>query len=266
MNPDTDAEPFGAMLRQTMEFYDRQVSDSALRMWWATLSDRDMDQVRYGLQAHLQDPDRGRWPPKPGDIIHQIENRQIGQWLGADDAWSLALRAMDESETLVWDEQIAEAWSVALPIHEAGDEVGARMAFRDRYQQLVRDAARSGQTRRMTVSLGHDPDLRAARLEQAVEQGTISRTRADTLLPPPEDPEHSVAGLLTGQVSSAEVPDDVRANLASMKAMINGSPGEDTSDERSRHEQSERKREAAKERLSRLQGEEKRGHGAESAD
>ena len=89
--------------------------------------------------------------------------------LAADEAWAIAIQAMDESETVVWTQTMAEAWSCAKLIMDAGDEVGARMAFRAAYERRVVAARADGLRPKWFPSLGHDPEKRATALAAAAE-------------------------------------------------------------------------------------------------
>ena len=71
----------------------------------------------------------------------------------------MVLASLDESETVVWTDQVAEAAAVARPILEAGDDVGARMAFRDAYERIVRERVDEP---RWFPSLGSDAGRREA--------------------------------------------------------------------------------------------------------
>jgi hypothetical protein len=90
--------------------------------------------------------------------------------LPADEAWSIAIQAMDEAETVVWTQAICEAWGCAQLIMQAGDEVGARMAFRSAYERRVAAARADGLRPKWFPSLGHDPAKRAAALEAAADR------------------------------------------------------------------------------------------------
>lgn len=56
---------------------------------------------------------------------------------GKDEAWSIALMAGDEVETVVMTSEVQQAMSAAAPILKLGDKVGARMAFMSAYERLV---------------------------------------------------------------------------------------------------------------------------------
>lgn len=105
-----------------------------------------------------------------------------GGWISANEAWALALPAADESATVVWTPEIAKAWGLARPILEAGDKVGARMAFIPAYERLVELAKAEGRKPHFEVSAGWDPLMRQAAIEKAAVAGLIPPPKPDPAL------------------------------------------------------------------------------------
>jgi hypothetical protein len=103
----------------------------------------------------------------------------------ADEAWSIAVTAMDEYATVVMNEDIAEAWGVSRKIYEEGDEVGARMAFRSTYERITRD--KKGMPVRWWPSFGEDKSRRDVALIEAVQLGRLTASVANQYLPAPID-------------------------------------------------------------------------------
>lgn len=120
----------------------------------------------------------GRLTPK--DILDRLEDG--GVWLSANEAWALALKAADEAQTVVWTSEIAKAWQIALPILDAGDKVGARMAFIPAYERLVKSAREEGKPVQWQISQGWDPHLREVAVQQAVSAGLLPPPKRDPLL------------------------------------------------------------------------------------
>ena len=102
----------------------------------------------------------------------------LGGWLSANEAWAIALPAIDEDSTVVWTPEIAKAFEVARPILEGGDKIGARMAFIPAYDRLIEQAKRESRTPSYDVSAGWDANMREVAMRQAETAG---------LLPPPND-------------------------------------------------------------------------------
>lgn len=119
-------------------------------------------------------------------ILERIPSAQ--QHLAPNEAWALALASMDEAETVVWTDEIAEALGAASPILQGGDKVGARMAFLSAYERAVTIAKSEGRRPRWTPSLGTDPQRRKMVLDEAVADGRLPAPRAEALLPPPDKP------------------------------------------------------------------------------
>ncbi|HEX4843170.1 MAG TPA: hypothetical protein VFV57_05825 [Limnobacter sp.] len=104
-----------------------------------------------------------------------------GGHVGADEAWSIAIQAMDESVTVVMTEEISQAWGVARDVMP--DRVGARMAFREVYDRLVQQAKDENRPAHWFPSLGRDKQGRAAPLLEAVRLGRLTNDCAQGLLP-----------------------------------------------------------------------------------
>ena len=147
-----------------------------------------------------------------------------------DEAWAIAVRAMDERDTVIRTAQIAEAWSVAQSVMALGDEVGARMAFKACYARLLDVARAQGLPTRWEISLGYDQELRAMRTHEAARLGLISMEVAECYaLPAPVDSQALISGLVDRQLRIAardgQVVDEVSkaiANLRNIKAMLTG--------------------------------------------
>ena len=61
---------------------------------------------------------------------------------GVEEAWAKCPR--DEDSSCVWTEEMAKAFGAARPMLRAGDQVGARMVFKEVYTRLVESARRQG--------------------------------------------------------------------------------------------------------------------------
>ena len=77
---------------------------------------------------------------------------------GADEAWALMSRP--ESDTVIITEQMGEAMQSARPLL-AEDHVAARMAFKDAYTRIVREARDKKIKPKWFVSMGMDKEGRA---------------------------------------------------------------------------------------------------------
>lgn len=118
-----------------------------------------------------------------------------------DEAWNIALQSSDERDTVVWTPEICAALDGARAILNAGDKVGARMAFMATYERLVTTARASGEPVKWAASFGWDVELRARALESAVKLQRLLPSHAAELLQVagPISPDgRALAELLTG--------------------------------------------------------------------
>lgn len=138
---------------------------------------------------------------------------------GADAAWAMCPRS--EADTVVWTDQMAEAYRVAFPLLECGDRIGARMAFKDEYERLVAQARERREAPKWRVSLGTDKDRREAPIAQAVELGRLPAATAAKYLPAPENPAVAAAlGVLALPAPTEADADLVKRRLEQVKALL----------------------------------------------
>jgi hypothetical protein len=209
---DTDYVPFCTLLDQvcTMLGKGQHKPDAqSSAIWFRVLGPYTIDQVRAGFDAHVRCPDRGRFVPVPADIIAKIHS-QDGRPT-ADEAWGIAVRALDESLTVTWTDEIAEAWGIARPIHDAGDEIGARLAFRDAYRRVTEQAKRAGRAANWWPTLGHDATGREPEVQRAATAGLLEHSAALMLAAPDDQTLNRVA---------AGAPPHVRDALLALRSKL----------------------------------------------
>ncbi|UZX96161.1 hypothetical protein ND444_07255 [Yersinia ruckeri] len=198
-------------MKATLAIYGKDASKAVLDLYWNALLPYDIDTVRQAFSNWLTDPDQGRFSPKPADIIRNIQTiAGKPDWLSANEAWALALPAQDEANTVVWTNEIAQAWNIALPIMQEGDKVGARMAFIAAYERLTKAAQGTGRSPEWSVSEGWDKETVKITVERAVTTGLLPRPKAE-----------KYQKLLTNKGNTGEaVPTRIRDFLDELKDKI----------------------------------------------
>jgi hypothetical protein len=218
-------------------------SGTAKAMFFRALAQFSLSEVQAGLDAHIKDPQRGRFPPLPADVIEQISGKSADDGRpGPDEAWAMCCRASDESETVVWSEEMSQAYAVACPLMQEGDQIAARMAFKEAYWRMVEDARRVRRPVSWTVSLGHDPGKRQTALQAAETRGLIGHEDVKRLSRPTTNPQSTVT-LLLENASKAADPETVKQRVAALKAMMQKKEPANTADD-TRAELERKKREA----------------------
>ena len=165
----------------TMEVMGQEFTPSALMMMAGDLSAYPLNETQHAL-ARCRSEVKGRLTL--ASIVERIPSANAH--LPAAEAWALALSGQDESETIIWNGEVAGAMADARPILALGDKVGARMAFMSSYERRVEQAKAEGRQPEWAASLGTDPARRQDVIEQAVDQGRIAPEQAKGLLPSPD--------------------------------------------------------------------------------
>ena len=206
---------FHQLLKSAMAIYGKDLSADTMRAYWDALADYPIEAVEYGLTTHFTE---GRFFPVPADIVGLVKKRMAKESNrpGVDEAWAMALKANDESETVIWTEEMAEAFAIAHPLLEEGDKIGARMAFKDAYNRITDGLFLPA---KWTVSLGYDKRKQAEAIESAVQLGRLSSDAAAAYLPAPET-AGPIAGLLTGTVQPEQVSESLQEKWRGIAEML----------------------------------------------
>lgn len=89
---------------QVAEVYNKQPSDGALNLIFNALQRFDLEQIKQGLTAHINDPKHGDFAPKPADIVRHIEGDGDSRALAAWSAVEQAIRTVGPYESVVFDD------------------------------------------------------------------------------------------------------------------------------------------------------------------
>lgn len=125
---------------------------------------------------------------------------------GKDEAWAIAMTTNDEFETVVLTDEIQLALAAAKPVLDAGDKIGARMAFISAYERFVGQARDDAKPVNWHVSVGFDANRRIQAVTKAMELKRIPQEHAqkylaDLSVVPITEDGRAIAGLLTGAVT-----------------------------------------------------------------
>lgn len=164
---------------------------------------------------------KGVYPPKPADLI-QIANgngseeeekkKKESLFPTPDMAWALVQRAFDEDDTLIWTDEMRLAYGQIYQMPDS--QSSKRRAFVDFYQRLVAESVAQGKTPKWEVSLGHNPQLRVQRVQEAVRDGYLKAENLSdevrALLEPPKPMRGPVSALLDHMMGQPVNPEDLR--------------------------------------------------------
>lgn len=171
-------EPPGRDLVQaialTAEVCGQPLSPAAAEMLAGDLGDFNPSLVMAAL-ARCRMELQGRL--KVADILARIDDGRPD----ADEAW--AMMPSSEMASVVWTDEMCQAWGLALPLSSAGDIANARGVFREAYEKAVLEARIKRKQVRWVPSLGVDVASRKSVLLDALKKRRLTAAHVEQLLP-----------------------------------------------------------------------------------
>ena len=185
---------------------------NAMAMVFESLSEYPINMVSHAILLHCK---KNKYAPTPADIIEIINEHSGVPQVGPEEAWSIARASMDESVTSVLTQAIAEARSVAQPIFESGDSIGARMAFKETYSRVIKNNPYQS----WFISPGTDKTTSLPVIERAIQLGRLPAGIASKFLPNPND-SGPIGKLLTGKSVDLGKNETFRENWLEIKKTL----------------------------------------------
>lgn len=203
-------DEFLAVIGGLLELYGQQASTTKVNIYWSTVGQYPIESLRKAANAWVR---KSEFMPKPADLIKLMGG--ASNHLSPDEAWSIAILASDETNTVVWTNEIAKAWSQAEIVYCNGDKIGARRTFIEVYERLVNESMMYCRPIEFFVSLGNDKSRRVDAINHAVFTGLLTQERANYYLP---KPENSIA--MIEYKYEQNVSDKSMSHIANIKQML----------------------------------------------
>lgn len=182
---DSQKPQFMQLLKDSLAAYGKALPEiSIVNAWWSKLQPYPLQAVKMAFTAY--EDENGAFAPVPAGIAQLC--KQMDGRPGAEEAWAIALTSRDEADTVVWTTEIAEAFALCQPVLSLGDEVGARMAFKENYTRIVLNARGVHKPAQWVASLGWDVDRRSTALKKASVAGLLSASDVAEVYPQLEGP------------------------------------------------------------------------------
>lgn len=102
-------------LAATFELYRKDLTGTALGMWFEALRFYDLEVVSQALSAHVRNPDNGQFAPVPADVVKLIEGGSADVALIAWAKVDRAVRTVGTWKSVVFDDHV---------IHHVIDNLG----------------------------------------------------------------------------------------------------------------------------------------------
>lgn len=160
----------------TCELTGTELSKPALAVMANDLSSYPEEQV-FAALVRCRKELRGRGTLTIAAIIERLPDGRPSP----EEAWAMIPR--DELASVIWTDEVRQAWSVAIPLLKEGERVPARMAFLEAYRRIVQEARDAGKRPVWVPSLGTDLAGREQAVVEAVEKGRLTNEQAIPLLP-----------------------------------------------------------------------------------
>lgn len=202
--------------------YGETLSQEQIAIW-----DRAFSRTRYtaeiveaAFDAHESDPEIGHFAPdRPSRIIGQVRKWLMRKWPTPDEAWATINRSRDESETVFWPIEVAEAsGGDVASLLDSGDMVAARRAFIDAYTKRRDEAIEMGRLPTFHISPGTDQVRREIAAKEALRLGWIDEKQMLQYQAPKALTAggKEIAGLLTDQRQTL-TPEQARCRAEEIK-------------------------------------------------
>jgi hypothetical protein len=144
-------------------------------IYWSIFSEYELVEFKQACSKCTLD---NKFFPVPADIIQHIPSAQKNIHVGAEEAWAIAEEAMDEHSTVFVTNEILEAKVICQDLYDSGDKVGARMAFKDAYNRIIKTA----QPPKWKMSEGYDKARKQDAIRNALALGRLSEEESKKYL------------------------------------------------------------------------------------
>lgn len=187
MRPEAKGK-FFKLLGEVMTGYGKELDPKTMEVWFNMLTPFEPTTIRRAFESYAAE--RPDFAPAPNGIAARC--KLMDGRPEENEAWALSIASQDERETVVWTVEMSQAFAIALPMLNGGDEIGARMAFKDAYSRLVAAARAANRPAEWSVSEGWDGELRQIAVSKAAAVGLLPAPPAHLMIEsnlPPAKPE-----------------------------------------------------------------------------
>ncbi len=176
-----EKKQFTEIVKGLCTIFDKDYSHALAGMYWTVLEAYSLEDVAKASSIHCAE---SKFFPRPADLIGNMPD-PMG-WMGEEEAWGQAPKS--EYDAGYVTDEIMQAWGVASDALNRGDQIGARMAFKEKYTALIREAKRDGRKPRYWYSGSslsspqERAELRLTHIQEAHDKKWIGSTQAQQAL------------------------------------------------------------------------------------
>lgn len=207
---ESDKPQFVQLLTDLMGSYAKSFPEKIFfDAWWRDLGPFPLLVIAKAMLAY-KDED-AKFAPAPvaiAKLCKLMDGRP-----NPEEAWAIALKGQDEADTVVWTQEIAEAFHASRLVLESAGGIAARKTFTEIYTRLIAVARSKMQPAKWSVSLGTDKDRQEAPLLAAVTAGLLPAPAVAALLP--------YSGAVGDEQASSDGLAKVKTLMLSLEAIRN---------------------------------------------
>lgn len=160
-----------------MKLYHRSDIDfSVMKMYAIELQNHDPEVIKKAWEKYRMNP-KNVFMPTPAQLIQFIDDGRPD----VNEAW--AMIPWDENLSVVWNDEISQAYKAAYPLYKAGQKNSAFFAFKEVYEKLVFEKRKKNIKPNWELSEGFDRELRISAVKEAISKGYIDENKANYIYP-----------------------------------------------------------------------------------
>ncbi len=189
------------------EAFGEALTEQRQEIYCGGLADLDQDRLQTAFRRARYEL---KWFPKLAELreLAGAPDAPRDGRPGPEGAWARMPKSERmEDDSVVWCEEERIAYSACRSLLLDGDLIGARMAFKERYEKELSEARCQGRPVQWTMSAGYDMEHRLVTLSTAVQEKRMSLESALNFVPGERQndfarmlPPGEAKGLLTGVV------------------------------------------------------------------
>lgn len=131
---ENDFEKFRQGLSGVYGFYDKEINNFALDLWWNALKQYDLSAITQAFNRHVINTEAGKWLPKPADIIRMLQGSTQDTALRAWAKVDKAVRRVGTYVDVVFDDPL-----IHRVLHDMGGWIAMGQKAEDEWPFVAKE-------------------------------------------------------------------------------------------------------------------------------
>lgn len=100
---------FQQILTAVWAIYSKELTKDVIKIYWHSLKQYEIDDIRKAISLHVQNPDNGQFTPKPADLIRVLSGSNSSAAMYAWSKVEKAIRRIGVWQSVIFDDAIIHA-------------------------------------------------------------------------------------------------------------------------------------------------------------